>query len=157
MEEASIICGYGGIGRRAGFRFLYHWCVGSSPTTRTIEALTWILIGKLPPASNARQCQAAKICGLVDNACLNIRKQSNQSWICGYVGIGRQASLRCLWPKGRVSSNLTSRTKRVWLTLSQNKLVSTAYLTEVADCGCEFRNLPLSMDLDSLLLALLLK
>jgi hypothetical protein len=37
------------------------------------------LIGKLPPASNARQCQAAKICGLVDNACLNIRKQSNQS------------------------------------------------------------------------------
>ena len=53
--------------------------VGSTPTTRTIEALTWILIGKLPPASNARQCQAAKICGLVDNACLNIRKQSNQS------------------------------------------------------------------------------
>ena len=25
-------------------------CVGSSPTTRTNEALTWILIGKLPPA-----------------------------------------------------------------------------------------------------------
>ena len=46
---------------------------GSTPFTRTIEALTWILIGKLPPASNA------KICGLVDNACLNIRKQSNQS------------------------------------------------------------------------------
>ena len=52
---------------------------GSTPFTRTIEALTWILIGKLPPAFNARQCQAAKICGLVDNACLNIRKQSNQS------------------------------------------------------------------------------
>ena len=30
-----------------------NWCVGSSPTTRTIEALTWILIGKLPPA---KQC-----------------------------------------------------------------------------------------------------
>lgn len=86
---------------------------GSTPFTRTIEALTWILIGKLPPASNARQCQAAKICGLVDNACLNIRKQSNQSWICGYVGIGRQASLRCLWSKGRVSSNLTSRTNEL--------------------------------------------
>lgn len=30
---------------------------GSTPFTRTIEALTWILIGKLPPASNARQCE----------------------------------------------------------------------------------------------------
>lgn len=28
---------------------------GSTPFTRTIEALTWILIGKLPPASNAKQ------------------------------------------------------------------------------------------------------
>ena len=27
-----------------------NWRVGSSPTTRTNEALTWILIGKLPPA-----------------------------------------------------------------------------------------------------------
>lgn len=33
---------------------------GSTPSARTNEALTWILIGKLPPASNARQCQAAK-------------------------------------------------------------------------------------------------
>lgn len=53
---------------------------GSTPSARTIEALTLILIGKLPPASNARQCQAAKICGLVENACLNIKKQSNQSF-----------------------------------------------------------------------------
>ena len=30
--------------------------------------------------------------------------------LCGYAGIGRQASLRCLCPSGRVSSNLTTRT-----------------------------------------------
>ena len=29
-----LLCGYGGIGRRAGFRFLYFMCVGSSPTNR---------------------------------------------------------------------------------------------------------------------------
>ena len=34
----EIKCGYDGIGRRVGFRFLCQWRVGSSPTIRTKES-----------------------------------------------------------------------------------------------------------------------
>lgn len=32
---SELLCASGGIGRRAGFRFLFHWSEGSSPFSRT--------------------------------------------------------------------------------------------------------------------------
>ena len=43
---------------------------------------------------------------------------------------------------GRKGSSPLSRTKRVRLTLNQNKPVSTAHLTKVADWKCEYWNFP---------------
>ena len=37
---SELLCASGGIGRRAGFRFLFHWSEGSSPFSRTLSCLT---------------------------------------------------------------------------------------------------------------------
>ena len=36
---SELLCASGGIGRRAGFRFLFHWSEGSSPFSRTLSCV----------------------------------------------------------------------------------------------------------------------